>query len=256
MQQRVQGTQSFTRIMDLLQHIADRQSPPNLADLVAESGLTRPTVYRLVAVLQAEQMITQTSDKRYKPGLRLVSLARNALADIDIRRVARAELEQLRDATGETVHLAIRSGNELVYIDKIESHETVRMASTIGTRVPFHSTGVGKAFLSALAARDAAALIEQLPLDPVTRFTTTDPGILNRKIDVARSQGFVFDDQENEVGIVCYGAAIVDATGGPIASISVSVPLFRHRDTPDFYCIPLMRHRAAIERQLGHSRST
>jgi len=256
MQQRVQGTQSFTRIMDLLQQIADRQSPPNLGELVAESGLTRPTVYRLVAVLQAEQMIAQTADKRYKPGLRLVSLARNALADIDIRRIARAELEQLRDATGETVHLAIRSGDELVYIDKIESHETVRMASTIGTRVPFHSTGVGKAFLSALAEKDATILTEQLPLNPVTRFTTTDPIILSRKIDVARSQGFVFDDQENEIGIVCYGAAIVDASGQPVASISVSVPLFRHSNSPDFYSAPLMRHRDAIERQLGFSRST
>lgn len=256
MQQRVQGTQSFTRIMDLLQHIADRQTPPTLADLVVESGLTRPTVYRLIAVLQAEQMITQTGDKRYKPGLRLVSLARNALADLDIRRLARSELEQLRDATGETVHLAIRSGDELVYIDKIESHETVRMASTIGTRVPFHSTGVGKAFLSALASEDAAALTDQLRLTPVTSFTTTDPGTLSHKINIARSQGFVFDDQENEVGIVCYGAAIVDAAGNPAASISVSVPLFRHRDTPDFYSAPLMCHRNAIERQLGYSRPT
>lgn len=249
---RVQGTQSFTRIMDLLQQIADRQTPPTLADLVAESGLTRPTVYRLVAVLQAEQMITQTSDKRYKPGLRLVSLARNALADIDIRRLARAELEQLRDATGETVHLAIRSGDELVYIDKIESHETVRMASTIGTRVPFHCTGVGKAFLSALAVEDA--LTGQLRLDPVTPFTTTDPGALSHKIATARAHGFVFDDQENEVGIVCYGAAIVDASGNPAASISVSVPLFRHSNTPDFYSAPLMRHRDNIERQLGYAR--
>jgi len=129
------------------------------------------------------------------------------------------------------------------------------MASTIGTRVPFHSTGVGKAFLSALAEKDAATLTEQIPLNPVTRFTTIDPGTLTRKIDAARSQGFVFDDQENEVGIVCYGAAIVDATGLPVASISVSVPLFRHRNTPEFYSAPLMRHRNAIERQLGFSRS-
>ena len=144
----VQGTQSFTRSIALLRHIADRSDPPALQDLLRECGLTRPSLYRMLAGLEAEGLVTQTSDKRYLPGPGLISLARKALAGQDVRALARPALERLRDATGETVHLAVRSGDEMVYIEKIESQQSVRMASTIGTRVPFHSTGVGKAYLA------------------------------------------------------------------------------------------------------------
>lgn len=256
MKKNVPGTQSFSRFMDLLQHICDRTSPPNLSDLMQESDLTRPTLYRSLAALEAEGLITQTSDKRYHPGTRLVTLARSALKDMDIRSLARPQLEHLRDATGETVHLAIRNGNELVYIEKIESHAMVRMASTIGTSVPFHSTSVGKAFLSALSPEEADALIAQLPLPKITSYTTTDPVRLSRRVADARTAGFVLDDQENEIGIVCYGAPIRDASGYPVASVSVSVPLFRNRDNPDFYSMPLKRYVGEISRQLGYDKSS
>lgn len=249
----VPGTQSFSRFMDLLQHICDRASPPNLSDLMGESDLTRPTLYRSLAALEAEGLITQTGDKRYHPGTRLVTLARTALKDVDIRSLARPELEHLRDATGETVHLAIRNGEELVYIEKIESHAMVRMASTIGTSVPFHSTSVGKAFLSALSPEESDALIAQLPLSKITPHTTTNPVHLSRRVADVRAAGFVLDDQENELGIVCYGAAIRDANGYPVASVSVSVPLFRNRDDPNFYSAPLKRYVGEISRQLGYS---
>ena len=96
-----------------------------------------------MASLEAEELVVKTHKGGYKLGIRLVGLARRALEDIDIRSLARLELESLRDRTGETVHLAIRSGDEMVYIDKIESLKVVRMASSIGARVALHSTSVG-----------------------------------------------------------------------------------------------------------------
>jgi IclR family KDG regulon transcriptional repressor len=230
--------------MDVLQLIADSVTPQSRADLLQRSALTRPTLYRIIASLQAEGLIEATTDNRYRLGGRLVSLARLALAQNDVRKIAEPFLSQLRDATGETVHLAIRSGDELVYIDKIESREVVRMASTVGTRVSFHSSSVGKAFLSALPAAEADQLIDQLDLTAITTLTTTDREALRSKVNRARELGFAHDDQENETGIVCFGAAICDGMDSPVASVSVSVPLFRLSQDVSQYSQPL---RTAVD---------
>ncbi len=237
----VQGAQSFSRSLNVLQMIADYDGAPTIADLLSRTDLTRPTLYRILGSLEAEGLVLRQRDKSYILGIRLVTLARKALADNDLRKIARPCLEKLRDETGETVHLAIRSGDELVYVDKIESTATVRMTSTIGTRVNFHSTGVGKAFLSAMEPSDADELIDRLTLSRITRYTTTDKKVLRDIVAQSRQQGFVFDDQENEEGIVCYGAAICSAVGAPVAAVSVSIPTFRLQSDPGFYISPLQK---------------
>lgn len=247
----VQGAQSFSRSLSVLQLIADSPAPPTRAELQRQCGLTRPTLYRIIASLEAEGLVAAAGDGRYRLGGRLIGLARAALAQNDVRRQAEQALTALRDATGETVHLAIRSGDELVYIDKIESREVVRMMSTIGTRVPFHSSGVGKAFLSALPAAEADALIDRIELPAITPHTTTDPDRLRALVARARQDGFVRDDEENETGITCFGAPICEAPGRPVASVSVSVPRFRLR--PDeTYAAPLKQAVARISERLGY----
>lgn len=253
MAKQVQGTQSFSRSISLLQHICDRAGPPDLQDLLAECDFTRPTLYRLLGGLEAEGLIHQTRDRRYKAGARLISLAHRALAQSDIRDIAREALENLRDQTGETVHLAVPSGEGLVYIDKIESRETVRMASTIGTPVPLHSSGVGKAYLAALDPQAFEDRLATLPLPQITRFTTTDPDALRDQILDARVKGYIFDDQENEEGIACFGAAITGQDGIPRAAISVSVPLFRLHKDKEHYVPHLLQCIQDISGQLRTS---
>lgn len=250
----VQGAQSFARGINVLQLIADAPSSISRAELMETCGLTRPTLYRVLSSLESEGLIEATADKRYRLGGRLVILARTALAQNDVRRIAKPALAKLRDATGETVHLAIRSGDELVYIDKIESREIVRMSSTIGTRVLLHSTSVGKAFLSAMSADEADALIQRIELPAITQFTATSREALRKTIRTARLDGFVRDDQENEIGIVCFGAATCESADQPVASVSVSVPLFRLGKT-EHYSRPLLEAVATISRQLGYDKT-
>jgi DNA-binding IclR family transcriptional regulator len=256
MSKSVQGAQSFARNISILQQIADASTAPTRAELLKHCGLTRPTLYRIIASLEAEGLIEATRDNRYRLGGRLVGLARQALAQNDVRKIAEPSLARLRDATGETVHLAIRTGDEIVYIDKIESREVVRMASTIGTRVFFHSSSVGKAFLSALPTSHADRLIDHMTLSKITSFTTTDRAALRKTVKQARAAGFVCDNQENEIGIVCFGAAVCEGPDRPIASVSVSVPLFRLSDDASRYSAPLLEAVSEISAQLGFTRSS
>ncbi|MEH6442404.1 MAG: IclR family transcriptional regulator [Oceanospirillaceae bacterium] len=249
----VQGAKSFSRSISILQLIADQKTPPNTADLLAVCSLTRPTLYRILAALEAEGLVVKNIDKSYQLGSRIVSLAHRALAQTNIIEIAKHELGMLRDLIGETVHLAVRNQDELVYVDKFESREVVRMASTIGTRVPFHSSAVGKAFLAALTEDVADSLINKLPMLAITKHSPTDPAALKIQISQVRKQGYSFENEENEQGIVCFGAAIYNAKSLPIASVSVSVPIFRLNSEKSFYYLALQKACNNISQVLGYS---
>ncbi|HEV7437511.1 MAG TPA: helix-turn-helix domain-containing protein, partial [Pseudorhizobium sp.] len=146
----VQGTASFSKFMTVLQVIADNPGKHDIAQLTATIAFPRATTYRIVAGLAAEGLVIQNPDGTYSLGNRLIQLASKSWEASDIRTAARPFIEALRNATKETVHLAVPSGNGMAYIDKLESPNAVRMMTRIGARVEFHSTSVGKAYLAAL----------------------------------------------------------------------------------------------------------
>jgi DNA-binding IclR family transcriptional regulator len=249
--EQIKGTQSFARSMAVLQLISEQHEAPGVSELLSLSGLTRPTLYRILSSLEVEGLVVKHRDKRYGLGARLIGLAHSALAQLDVRQVARPRLACLRDETGETVHLAIRNLDELVYVDKIESRELVRMASTVGTRVPFHSSSVGKAYLAALPKDAAENIMSRLRFSVLTAHTSPDLAALREQIERTRERGYSVDDQENEAGIMCFGAAIQDGSGLPVASVSVSVPVFRLNQDKSHYWQALVEHCAQISKQLG-----
>ena len=250
----VQGAQSFGRSIQVLQLIADAGRPLSRVELADMCDLTRPTLYRIIASLEAEGLIEACGQNTYRLGARLIALARTALSQSDLRQVAGPELERLRDATGETVHLAVPSGDAMVYIDKIESREVVRMMSTIGTQIPFHSTSVGRAYLSALSPEDAGAIVDRLDRPALTPFTVTEAGALMAEIRQARERGFAREEQENEPGIICFGAPVRDHRGKPVGAISVSVPLFRLEDAKN-YSKAVAASANAVSGHLGYTGS-
>jgi IclR family KDG regulon transcriptional repressor len=157
------GTAAFSKFLAVLQCIADAQTPPGIAQLTALAGYPRPTVYRIVGALIAEGLVVEgPHGGAYSLGPRLLSLASRSWERSDLRVAASEPLQVLRDATRETVHLAVRSGSEMVYIEKLESPHAVRMASRIGTRVTLYSSSVGKAYLSSLKRAERDALLAPL----------------------------------------------------------------------------------------------
>lgn len=228
----VPGTAAFSRFMRVLQAVCDSDDPPTKARLATLVDLPRPTIYRIVAALKAEGMLTESRGSgTLLPGPRLLSLAARGWERSDFRKAAQAPLARLRDLLDETIHLAIVSGDEMVYIDKLESNRTVRMMSRIGTRVPLHSSSVGKAWLATLDSETLQAVLDRLPLTARTRYTVTDRKALERQLVATRERGYSLDIQENEDDICCYGRAIVGRDGRPLGCISVSMPRYRFEET-------------------------
>lgn len=225
----VQGTASFGKFMVVLQAIADAPGKLDIARLAKLVPYPRGTLYRIVTALLAEGLIAESLDNgTYQLGHRLIHLASKSWETSDLRSVAREHIEALRNATEETVHLAVPSGDGMVYIDKLESPRTVGMMSRIGMRVEMHSTSVGKAYLAALPAEQCRALIERLAMQPRTRNTITDADALNADIQKTRARGYSYDNEENESDIRCFGGVILDRSGRPVGAVSLSIPLYRY----------------------------
>jgi IclR family KDG regulon transcriptional repressor len=247
------GTAAFSKFLVVLQCIADAPAPPGIAQLTAASNYPRPTVYRIVGALIAEGMVIETPrGGSYSLGPRLLSLASRSWERSDLRVAASEALQTLRDLTQETVHLAVRSGSEMVYIEKLESPHAVRMASRIGTRVTLYSSSVGKAYLSSLKRPGRDALLAALHFERLTPNTIIERTALDAELDATQARGYAEDREENEQQIFCYGSAILGANGEPIACVSISIPLYRKSTTPlETYIAPLKDACRAIAEGVG-----
>ena len=247
------GTAAFSKFLAVLQCIADAPTPPGIAQLTAASNYPRPTVYRIVGALIAEGLVVESPrGGSYSLGPRLLSLASRNWERSDLRVAASDALQTLRDLTQETVHLAVRSGAEMVYIEKLESPHAVRMASRIGTRVTLYSSSVGKAYLASLKRPDRDTLLGSLTFARFTPNTIIERNALDAELDATLARGYAEDREENEEQIFCYGSAILGANGEPIACISISIPLYRKSTTPlETYILPLKDACRAIAEGVG-----
>lgn len=228
-----------------------------MADLVRASAYPRPTVYRIVAALAEQGLIAESAlasgaPVTYGLGPRLIQLASRAWSQLDLRAALADDLQALRDETGETVHLAVPAGKEMIYIDKLESHGPVRMASRVGGRVSLHSSAAGKAYMAALPPHASDELVTSLALTGFMPNTITQPAALRDELARVRQRGYAVDNEENERGIVCYGVAITSVSGQPLACVSISTLQYRQQGLPAArYIEPLLRLREAAPAKLG-----
>ncbi|MEO8848320.1 MAG: IclR family transcriptional regulator [Casimicrobiaceae bacterium] len=214
--------------MTVLQHVADNPEFSNAAQVHNAVGLPRATTHRIVAALVAEGMLVQGAQRGVlELGPRLINLASRAWDRLDLRQVARDEILKLRDISGETVHLAVPSGREMVYIDKLESLRAVRMTSRIGARIPLHSTSVGKAYLAALDLHTRQALLNGAQLVAHTSKTLTTRRLLEADVATTAHRGYSIDREETEPDIICYGCAIQVAGYAPVGCVSITLPKYR-----------------------------
>ena len=144
------------------------------------------------------------------------------LARSDAAERARPELVALQEESGATVHLALLDGAEAVYVAKVESAKPYRMASRVGMAMPLHCTAIGKAVLAGMPDAEAAALLGRSRLPARTPNTITDPDRLRTHLREVRERGWSVDDEENEAGVRCVGAAVFDHTDRAIGAVSVS----------------------------------
>ena len=253
---RPKGTGALDKGLNLLARVCDAPSPPRFTDLLHETGLPKATLHRLLGALVEHRLLqVDARDQGYRVGLRALEMAQQSWQELDVRSAAADEILRLGVKTGETVHLAVLDDTEVVYIDKVESSQRIRMFSAIGKRGPLHCTGVGKAMLAFVEDGTRERLIARLPLRRFTPHTFATRPALEKHLAEIRRRGYAKDLEEHELGIRCAAAPIFDYRGQVVASVSVTAPSFRltleHLDTIAPAVVEAARN---ITRKLGGRR--
>jgi DNA-binding IclR family transcriptional regulator len=219
---------SLQRAIDIL-GLFDGESPElGITEIAEALDLHKSTVAGLVYTLEDNDYLVQDiTTRKYRLGFRLLERAFTLLDQIDLRVVARPHLDELRDWCDESVNLAIRDGEEIVYIERLATTQTLGMRAKVGYRGLMHCTALGKAILAWSARSDVEQIAADVGLPAATSKAITDLDQLLEELVRVREQGFALDDEENEVGVRCVAAPILNHVGQPVAAVSVSAPAHR-----------------------------
>ncbi len=237
--------------MDILAVKAD--SGVSLAELCSLIDIPKSSAHRYLVTLLELGLAERKNNDRYYLGPKIIELAGTYLVKSDLRTDSQPTLEELAELTGETIHLAVPSGTEVVYIAKVESKHALAMFSHIGARLPMHCTALGKAIL-AYSDRHELQAVLTAPLVTRTPNSITLVKALEDELNLIRSRGYAIDNEENEIGIRCIGAPIFDYTTKPIGAISVSAPCDRMDEDRCHVVGPLVLKAAyKISRRKGYA---
>jgi IclR family acetate operon transcriptional repressor len=219
--------QSVDRALFLLETIAEAGGEATLTDLANRTGLNISTCHHLLATLIQRGFAAKVPGRRlYALGARILDLG-HACLQVDLPRRAQPYLENINQATGETVHLAALQGDSVVTVAVREARHAVRVdTGKIGRLEAPHATSVGKAILAWLPEDEMQRILSS-GMKRCTEKTITEFPQLLESLRVVRRNGYAIDREEYLPGVICVGAAIRDQAGTVIGAISASTPTMR-----------------------------
>lgn len=218
------GSSALEKTLRITEALTAFGGPHRLAELSAAAGVPKSSTYRILASLVEQGYAVTDGQGSYGVGLRLRTLAAEVSTD---RPEGIVELlEFLQKCTGQAVHLALRSGNALTYIRKVESTRSYRTSSRVGMRIPLHATAIGKAVLAHLPPEEAEGILRATGMPALTRRTLTDREGLADELRTVRERGFAVDDEEYEPAVRCLGAPVFDRAGVPVGGVGLTAAAF------------------------------
>lgn len=192
------------------------------SDLVERAKLSRPTAHRHLNSLQAFRLVEQTSERgHYRLASGVLALGARMSNSHSLKERAMPVLRALGKETGLTVHLGVRDGYRVLYLEKIESEEPIRLASAVGQVSALHTSGLGKALL-AFSGEDIIKSTIAAGLPALQPNSLTTDSALRQELERIRARGYAVDEEENEEGVRCVAAPVFGHDNSVIASISIA----------------------------------
>lgn len=218
---------SVATAIRLLNAFSEEEDEIGVSALSKRLGIAKSTVHRLAVTLVAEGVLEQNPEnEKYRLGIALFRLGALVRHRMNVSNEAKPYLVELRELTGETVHLAILNQNQIMYVYNLESRQAIRARSDVGVRKPAYCTAEGLAMLAyqpeeTVESVIAGGLVRRTP------HTNTDTARLRSTLQEIRQRGYAVEDEESEIGVRCIAAPIRDAAGAVIAAVGVAGPVQR-----------------------------
>lgn len=239
----------------LLKQFSSRDRELGVSDLARRLGLGKSTVHRLVTTLAAEHLLEQNPDNgKYRLGLAVYDLGAAVSTHLDLHEAVVPPMERLRNATGETVQVAVLDDREVVYVERLDSPHTLRLFLDVGRRNWAHSTATGKCLLAHLSDYELDQVLDGWTLERITPKTVVNKTALRKQLGLIRRQGYAHNINESEVGVLSVAAPLRSLHGGVVAAMSVAGPAPRMEDIMDKVAAAVLEAAAMASRRLGYRR--
>ena len=244
---------STLRAFSVVELIAKAEEPMSLDELTELSGLPKPTVFRILALLVRGGVVARESiEKRYLVGPRLSTLALKVQMHSPARAWRHSILVRLVEEIGETCNFTILDGNDVVYLDRVETSSPVRLHMDTGSRVPLHCTASGKLFLSQMTPVQLRRVLGTGPLKRYTERTITSIDALEKALKKVRADRVGTDIGEYLEGSVCLAVPVTDRDGRICAVVALHGPAPRMTLRKGIEYLPALRRAAkALAGTLG-----
>jgi DNA-binding IclR family transcriptional regulator len=222
--------QSVAHALDVLEEFRGDTDELGVTELSKKLKLHKNNVFRILATLQSRSYIEQNrSNDNYRLGIKCLELGQTFIRQRGLLKQAKPILQDLAATTGETSYISIIRGNEVVYLDAVETSSTVRVVSRVGLHMPVHATAAGKALVAFESDEELQKRFSG-DLPQYTKGTMTRPEDLMKDLHEIRERGYATDYEEFEEGLRCIGAPVRDYTRKVVGAISVSGPANRLPD--------------------------
>jgi len=219
--------QSIDRAVAILKCFSERKRELKLSEISEKLGLNKSTVHGIINTLKYHGLIDQDeTTQKYRLGLNLIELGQLVIDSMDVRSIGYPIVEEICRELEETVHVGVLDGIEVVYIDKKECNESIKISTTIGARNPAYSTADGKVLLANLDLETQMKIIPE-NIEKYTHNTITDKEKIIKELSKIKKMGYAIDNEENILGLICVAAPVYDYTGKVKYGISVTGPSIR-----------------------------
>jgi len=247
-------TPAVVRAFQILQLL--REGPLSVADMARSLQVPRSSVHELVATLEHLGSVAPAppngSSKRYQLGLLVHELGAAYLDGAELTALGQEVARSTAAACGETAHLAVLDGREVVYIAKVDSIHPVRMVSAVGRRIPAHCTGVGKALLCEHSIEELRKIFGRGALAQMTPNSIDSFDRLVAALAETRERGVAYDTCESNANVCCVAAPVRDHRGTIVAGLSISVPTVRvDADWPGALAALVRSEADSLSKRLG-----
>jgi DNA-binding IclR family transcriptional regulator len=233
----------------ILQAFRPTGHPLRLYEVAERTDLPKGTAHRLCEQLCELGMLERT-EHGYVLGIRLFELGELVPVKVRLREAALPFMQDLYEATHETIHLAVRDGSDVLYAEKIRGHAGVDVPSRVGGRLPLTCTGVGKALL-AFSSQELIDATLSRPLRRLTEHSIADPGRLTDELTQIRMSGLSYDREEATLGVCCVASPVL-VRGEAVAALSITLPASQ---LPMTRLAPAVRTASlGLSRRLRHTR--
>jgi IclR family transcriptional regulator, pca regulon regulatory protein len=219
---RVEALAKGLRILSLF---TEQRPAWRISDIAPAVGMPLPSVYRIVVTLTEEGYLEHLPNGDYRPGVRVLTLGAAALHSLDLVEVATPRLQELAESTGETVNLAVLTGDRVLYLVRLRNSDLVTANIQVGSTLPAVHTSIGKLLLAHLDEEDLASRIGpwSFPLvaGPNAKESLDE---LAKELATIREEGWALQDEELAHGLRSVAAPLRDASGIVVAAANVAVP--------------------------------